>query len=150
VRIDSCINYSLTAFPRTCISSRLHRTISLHIRAMFNGGFQLHHGLNRLDFDRVENRPFFLALHRQVAYVLSLFFLSCSYAGSAIFNAEDVFGRRSSLAGFCMVLTLGMIPMVPFFTSSIWLVRQICISGCWTCTTLSWIGFPRPATQSLG
>ena len=31
------------------------------------GVFNFTTGLNRLDFDRVENRPFFLALHRQVA-----------------------------------------------------------------------------------
>ncbi|KAI0269358.1 transcriptional repressor TCF25-domain-containing protein [Gloeopeniophorella convolvens] len=32
----------------------------------FVGAFTFTNGLNRLDFDRVENRPFFLALHRQV------------------------------------------------------------------------------------
>ncbi|KAF9478458.1 DUF654-domain-containing protein [Pholiota conissans] len=32
----------------------------------FIGSFNFTTGLNRLDFDRVENRPFFLALHRQV------------------------------------------------------------------------------------
>lgn len=32
------------------------------------GAFTFTNGLNRLDFDRVENRPFFLALHRQVMY----------------------------------------------------------------------------------
>lgn len=32
----------------------------------FIGAFNFTSGLNRLDFDRVENRPFFLALHRQV------------------------------------------------------------------------------------
>lgn len=32
----------------------------------FIGAFNLTSGLNRLDFDRVENRPFFLAIHRQV------------------------------------------------------------------------------------
>lgn len=35
----------------------------------FIGAFNFTSGLNRLDFDRVENRPFFLGLHRQVAYV---------------------------------------------------------------------------------
>ncbi|KAG1817527.1 transcriptional repressor TCF25-domain-containing protein [Suillus subaureus] len=32
----------------------------------FLGSYSLTNGLNRLDFNRVENRPFFLALHRQV------------------------------------------------------------------------------------
>ncbi|KAG1740292.1 transcriptional repressor TCF25-domain-containing protein [Suillus lakei] len=32
----------------------------------FLGAFSFTNGLNRLDFNRVENRPFFLALHRQV------------------------------------------------------------------------------------
>ncbi|KIM79562.1 hypothetical protein PILCRDRAFT_823483 [Piloderma croceum F 1598] len=32
----------------------------------FIGSFNFTSGVNRLDFDRVENRPFFLALHRQV------------------------------------------------------------------------------------
>ncbi|KAF9530905.1 transcriptional repressor TCF25-domain-containing protein [Crepidotus variabilis] len=31
------------------------------------GAFNFTSGLNRLDFDRIENRPFFLALHRQIA-----------------------------------------------------------------------------------
>ncbi|KAH7880601.1 transcriptional repressor TCF25-domain-containing protein [Lentinula edodes] len=33
----------------------------------FVGGFSFTNGTNRLDFDRVENRPFFLALHRQAS-----------------------------------------------------------------------------------
>jgi len=33
----------------------------------FVGSFNFTNGINRLDFDRVENRPFFLALHRQIA-----------------------------------------------------------------------------------
>ncbi|KAJ3987535.1 transcriptional repressor TCF25-domain-containing protein [Lentinula detonsa] len=33
----------------------------------FVGGFSFTSGSNRLDFDRVENRPFFLALHRQAS-----------------------------------------------------------------------------------
>lgn len=32
----------------------------------FLGAFSFTSGNNRLDFDRVENRPFFLAIHRQV------------------------------------------------------------------------------------
>ncbi|KAF8429387.1 transcription factor 25, partial [Boletus edulis BED1] len=32
----------------------------------FLGAFSFMNGNNRLDFDRVENRPFFLSIHRQV------------------------------------------------------------------------------------
>jgi hypothetical protein len=35
----------------------------------FIGAFNFTSGLNRLDFDHVENRPFFLAVHRQVMWV---------------------------------------------------------------------------------
>ncbi|KAH7927045.1 DUF654-domain-containing protein [Leucogyrophana mollusca] len=34
----------------------------------FMGAFSFTNGTNRLDFDHVENRPFFLALHRQVTH----------------------------------------------------------------------------------
>lgn len=33
----------------------------------FVGSFNFTSGINRMDFDRVENRPFFLAVHRQVS-----------------------------------------------------------------------------------
>jgi hypothetical protein len=45
----------------------MDRAIFTYERA-FVGAFTFTNGLNRLDFDRVENRPFFLALHRQVMY----------------------------------------------------------------------------------
>ena len=35
----------------------------------FIGAFNFTSGQNRLDFDRVENRPFYLAIHRQISYV---------------------------------------------------------------------------------
>lgn len=38
----------------------------------FMGSFNFTNGSNRLDFDRVENRPFFLAIHRQVTCDLTL------------------------------------------------------------------------------
>jgi hypothetical protein len=41
----------------------------------FIGAFNFTSGSNRLDFDRVENRPFFLALHRQVTCVPLFFFI---------------------------------------------------------------------------
>lgn len=43
----------------------IERALFAYERA-FIGAFTFTTGLNRLDFDRVENRPFFLALHRQV------------------------------------------------------------------------------------
>ena len=36
----------------------------------FVGAFNFTTGINRLDFDRVENRPFFLAVHRQISLVV--------------------------------------------------------------------------------
>jgi hypothetical protein len=39
----------------------------------FIGAFNFTSGLNRLDFDRVQNRPFFLAVHRQITSVLASF-----------------------------------------------------------------------------
>lgn len=35
----------------------------------FIGAFNFTSGSNRLDFDYVENRPFFLAIHRQISSV---------------------------------------------------------------------------------
>jgi Transcriptional repressor TCF25 len=49
----------------------IERALFTYERA-FVGAFTFTNGLNRLDFDRVENRPFFLALHRQVMYVNSI------------------------------------------------------------------------------
>lgn len=44
----------------------IDRALFTYERA-FVGAFNFTMGINRLDFDHVENRPFFLALHRQVA-----------------------------------------------------------------------------------
>ncbi|KDQ65155.1 hypothetical protein JAAARDRAFT_28803 [Jaapia argillacea MUCL 33604] len=44
----------------------IDRALFTYERA-FVGSFNFTSGANRLDFDRVENRPFFLAIHRQVA-----------------------------------------------------------------------------------
>ena len=46
----------------------IERALFTYERA-FVGAFTFTNGLNRLDFDRVENRPFYLALHRHVMYV---------------------------------------------------------------------------------
>ncbi|KAI9466649.1 transcriptional repressor TCF25-domain-containing protein, partial [Lactarius psammicola] len=43
----------------------IERALFTYERA-FVGAFTFTNGLNRLDFDRVENRPFYLALHRHV------------------------------------------------------------------------------------
>ncbi|KAI0301899.1 transcriptional repressor TCF25-domain-containing protein [Multifurca ochricompacta] len=43
----------------------IERSLFTYERA-FVGAFTFTNGMNRLDFDRVENRPFFLALHKQV------------------------------------------------------------------------------------
>ena len=50
----------------------IDRALFTYERA-FVGSFNFTSGLNRLDFDRVENRPFFLAVHRQVSYVSDFF-----------------------------------------------------------------------------
>jgi hypothetical protein len=49
----------------------IERALFTYERA-FVGAFTFTNGLNRLDFDQVENRPFFLALHRQVMYAVLL------------------------------------------------------------------------------
>ncbi|KAI9448396.1 DUF654-domain-containing protein [Lactarius indigo] len=43
----------------------IERSLFTYERA-FVGAFTFTNGLNRLDFDRVENRPFYLALHRHI------------------------------------------------------------------------------------
>ena len=45
------------------------RSLFTYERA-FVGAFNFTSGVNRLDFDHIENRPFFLAIHRQITYVL--------------------------------------------------------------------------------
>lgn len=49
----------------------IDRALFTYERA-FVGAYNFTSGQNRLDFDRVENRPFFLAIHRQVSCVLPL------------------------------------------------------------------------------
>jgi len=46
----------------------LNRAIFTYERA-FMGAFSFTTGTNRLDFDRVENRPFYLAIARITKYV---------------------------------------------------------------------------------
>lgn len=47
----------------------LNRALFTYERS-FIGAFSFTAGSNRLDFDHVENRPFYLALSRMVAYVV--------------------------------------------------------------------------------
>ncbi|EAU82353.2 cytoplasmic protein [Coprinopsis cinerea okayama7 len=60
-------------FMRTVASGEHAQAVDFVDRALFTyerafvGAFNFTVGANRLDFDRVENRPFFLAIHRQVA-----------------------------------------------------------------------------------
>lgn len=65
--------YVGTSLDTDCGMIAEHSTASDFIdRALFSyerafvGAFNFTAGGNRLDFDRVENRPFFLALHRQI------------------------------------------------------------------------------------
>lgn len=66
-------------------------------RAMFTyersfiGAFNFTSGMNRIDFDYVENRPFFLALHRQIT----------SVCVASTRHCVDTFFQRSSTARLC-------------------------------------------------
>lgn len=102
----------------------------------FIGAFNFTSGLNRLDFDRVENRPFFLALHRQVVYVSTGPPLSCHiideilpYTGT--FNAEDASAQHLSLLDFYTLSILGRTRMGPSFTLIMSLLNQAWDNGCW-------------------
>lgn len=53
-------------------SDFIDRAIFSYERA-FVGVFNFMGGCHRLDFDHVENRPFFLALHRQLVWVMIVF-----------------------------------------------------------------------------
>ncbi len=61
------INYYLSIEYAQAVDF-VERALFTYERA-FVGAFTLTSGINRLDFDHVENRPFFLALHRQITYV---------------------------------------------------------------------------------
>lgn len=51
-------------------SDLVERALFAYERA-FVTGFHLTAGMSRLEFDRIENRPFFLALHRNIMCVLT-------------------------------------------------------------------------------
>jgi hypothetical protein len=81
----------------------IERALFTYERA-FVGAFTFTNGLNRLDFDRVENRPFFLALHRQVMYAVLLVLISAFSHFLVQVTCRDVgfTALRSSLrSSFC-------------------------------------------------
>lgn len=66
---DTLLQLSEVYFHReehSTAADHIDRALFAYERA-FVGSFNFTSGVNRLDFDRVENRPFFLALHRQVS-----------------------------------------------------------------------------------
>jgi hypothetical protein len=96
--------------------SFVERALFTYERA-FMGAFTFTTGQNRLDFDCVENRPFFLALHRQVMYT---YFTSCSFFDSHLLNIVtfsdgDAPAPPLNLLVFCTPLILGTTPMVHCF-----------------------------------
>jgi len=70
-------------------------------------------GCHRLDFDRVENRPFFLALHRQLVWVAfkSLPYYVVTLLPTEISTDGAALERRSSLPSCCIPLTHGLTHM---------------------------------------
>ena|SRR5882762_6526577 len=82
----------------------------------FIGAFNFTSGSNRLDFDRVENRPFFLALHRQVTCVPLFFFIyspvmNGTTANTAISSVEAASEQLSSSPVSCTRLIHGQTHM---------------------------------------
>ena len=70
---DICISISRSELiynttEHSTAADFIDRALFTYERAFF-GAFNFTSGTYRLDFDRVENRPFFLAVHRQVSYV---------------------------------------------------------------------------------
>lgn len=68
-------------------SDFIDRALFTYERAFF-GSFNFTGGGNRLDFDRVENRPFFLALHRQIMYVSRSSLFSASTTSPGYYNVS--------------------------------------------------------------
>lgn len=66
-----CANRISVGFSHLVTHIEYSQAVDFTERALFTyergfvGAFNFTGGMNRLDFDRVENRPFFLALHRQ-------------------------------------------------------------------------------------
>jgi hypothetical protein len=109
----------------------------------FIGAFNFTSGQNRLDFDRVENRPFFLAIHRQISYVF--FFIYCYNCSPLsqleITNVVAVFGPHSNLRDSCTLWTRGQTHMARYFISICCHSKpQGCINGSWTSMISSYQG----------
>lgn len=65
-RFFFCCGDGLTSYlEQSTAADFIDRALFTYERA-FSGAFSLTSGTNRLDFDRVENRPFFLAVHRKI------------------------------------------------------------------------------------
>lgn len=62
---SACWTLSAASVEHSTAADFVDRALFTYERA-FVGAFNFTSGINRLDFDMVENRPFFLALHRQV------------------------------------------------------------------------------------
>jgi hypothetical protein len=105
----------------------------------FIGTFNFTSGLNRLDFDRVENRPFFLAVHRQVMFVsCSSLFAPLGFNTQSIVtsNDEGAYGLLSSLHGFCIRWILPIL-MERCCIWIIWRSKLVWFNGCWTFGNIS-------------
>jgi len=86
----------------------------------FLGTFSFTSGVNRLDFNFVENRPFFLAMHQQVMYDKSFYFMNvpCTLIHPlVIFSVAAVRVPLLSMPASYFLFTLWLIPMVHFCTS---------------------------------
>lgn len=71
---DTLLQMSEVYFHReehSTAADMIDRALFGYERAFLGTSFNFTTGVNRLDFDRVENRPFFLAVHRQIGCVLS-------------------------------------------------------------------------------
>jgi hypothetical protein len=93
------------------------RAIFTYERA-FIGAFNFTSGMNRLEFDRVENRPFFLAVHRQITCVhIPEDFRRSIDSILVIYSAEAVLEQRSNLLDCCIRWIHGTTRMARYTTS---------------------------------
>lgn len=70
---DTLLQMSEVYFHReehSTAADMIDRALFGYERAFLGTSYNFTTGVNRLDFDRVENRPFFLAVHRQIGYGL--------------------------------------------------------------------------------
>jgi hypothetical protein len=88
----------------------------------FSSGFNVTLGTHRLDFDRIENRPFFLGLHRHIQSVfpgLTPYSNSPFIVPIGTYNVEDALARRSVSPDYSFPSTRTMIRTVPCYISTI-------------------------------